>query len=405
MDDDEGRSQIKINNYIIYLNNLSEQGLKNDYLSVKNKKKYICKILPNHIFKEKKKYFKKMEDTLNIHKQIQHDNILKLYYFEEDNNYLYIFFKYINGKTLEKILNDNKKYKFDEIEIFIIIEQVVNVLIFFYEHKIIVKDLTLNNILIKNRKSDDEKTNIFLCNLEEKFLLSSNDKYNIETYYKKIVYKIGLIICQLLNKDFYIFFKNQNIKKFDKESEELINDYIENEIIKNGSLSNNLKIFIQNTVILKGNNIHIKNLKKEKWFFNSNEKMDLNNKNKESIINESFSSNISKMQDKSTDTIKKNNYVEETIYTDEAYLELYKKEKELKLGIIDYFDKDEILRNINESKNYREYNKIYEEELEYESETTQRTKDENKESIIGEEKRRRKEKSRRSKTSIWKCSS
>ena len=96
MDDDEHRSQIKINNYIIYLNNLSEQGLKNDYLSVKNKKKYICKILPNHIFKEKKKYFKKMEDTLNIHKQIQHDNILKLYYFEEDNNYLYIFFKYIN---------------------------------------------------------------------------------------------------------------------------------------------------------------------------------------------------------------------------------------------------------------------------------------------------------------------
>ena len=180
-----------------------------------------------------------------------------------------------------------------------------------------------------------------------------------------------------------------------------LKNYIENEIIKNGSLSNNLKIFIQNTVILNGNNNHIKNLKKEKWFFNSNEKMDLNNKNKESIINESFSSNISKMQDKSTDTIKKNNYVEETIYTDEAYLELYKKEKELKLGIIDYFDKNEILRNINESKNYREYNKIYEEEL---GETTQRTKDENKESIIGEEKRRRKEKSRRSKTSIWKCS-
>ena len=48
------------------------------------------------------------------------------------------------------------------------------------------------------------------------------------------------------------------------------------------------------------------------------------------------------------------NAKEETIITDEPYFEYYKKEREVLLGLIDSFDKDEIYNNLKLAEKYEE---------------------------------------------------
>ena len=410
-DDEEYTNQIKIKGYIISSeNNLSNLGLDNDYLSFKNKKKYFCKIIPKNIVKSKSE-IKRLSDTVKIHLKIDHENIIQMYNFSEDSDFIYLFLKYIEGKTLEKILTGNDGCTFEENEIFIIIEQIVNVLIFLYENDIIIHDLTINNIYITNNENKDNsiyKYDVFLCNLEDSFLLSHKGKYDFENCYNKIIYKLGLIICKLLDKKFHFFLTNKKIDVDDEQNEDIIKDYIQNKILKTDKLSKYIIKFIINSVIIKDDKMHIKNIKEDKWFKHSYEKIQEKNKNKNKI-NESFSSSNSSVvsanqiqEGKSKD---KKNVVEETIFTDEGYLEYYQKEKEYRLGIIDDFNGEEILNKIKESNNHMKYKDCEEdEELGNESENTRRTEDENKKSVKENEKRRRRDKSKGPK-SLWKCSS
>ena len=411
MDDEEYTNQINIKDYLIYTEkNLSNQGLENDYLAVKNKKKYISKIILKD--KIKKPQIKKLIDTLKIHRKIEHENLIDLYDYAEDSNYIYFFLKYIEGKTLKRILNDDNNYTFEESEIFLIIEQIVNLLIFFYENNIIVNDLTINNIYIAYKENNDKANDnylVYLCNLEDSFLLSFNRKNNIESCYKKIIYKLGLLICKLLNKNFYFFLLKKKIDAEDEQNEDIISKYIKDNIFCNDKLSKYIKKFIVKTVLVKNDEINIKNIKEDKWFKHSYEKINSKKeKAKESLTNESLSSScmsVSQIQDeKPKNSNKKKNFVEETIYTDEGYLELYQKEKEYLLGIIDYFDKDEILRKISESQKYMKYYYNYEkEELDNGSESTRRTEEESDKSIKENNKRRKRDKSKEPNKSIFKC--
>ena len=101
-------------------------------------------------------------------------------------------------------MKSKENYIFDELEIFIIIEQIANILIFFYDNLIVIKDLSLKNKFIKNKTKENEIPHALLCNLENEFLLSLNNN-KFEEYYKLIVFKLGLIICKLIYKDFYFF--------------------------------------------------------------------------------------------------------------------------------------------------------------------------------------------------------
>ena len=414
-DDEEYTNQINIKGYNINSErNLSHLGLNNDYISFKNKKKYFCKTIPKNIIKDRSE-IKRLSDTIKIHLKYEHENFIQMYDYSEDSDFVYVFLKFIEGKTLEKILIGNDSYTFEENEIFIIIEQIVNVLIFLYENNIIIHDLTINNIYIINNENKDNtiyKYNVYLCNLEDSFLLSYKRKYDFENCYNKIIYKLGLIICKLLDKKFHFFLTNKKIDVEDEQNEDIIKDYIQNKILKTEKLSKYIMKFIINSVIIKDDKMHIKNIKEDKWFKHSyaliQEKNKNKNKTKESFINESFSSSNSSVlsanqiqEGKSKD---KKNVVEETIFTDEGYLEYYEKEKEYRLGIIDDFNEEEILKKIKESKNYMKYKDCEEdEELVNESENTRRTEDENKKSVKENEKRRRRDKSKGPK-SLWKCS-
>lgn len=411
MDEDEEDNFKIINNYYIYLGKrIENQGLIKDYLAINNKenKKYICKKL----LKENKK--KEIENSIYIHSKIKNDNIVKLYDCSQDDDYYYIFLEYIEGKTLAKIIQN---ILYEESEIFIIIEQIVNALIYLYESNMVLKDLLLRNIFIKKKNNEKEKTKILLCNLDNKSLLSNLSKYSIEDCYNKIVFKLGIIICELLDKEFYSFLRRNKIDK-DEENEEIIKNYIQNKILKNEGITENVKELIIDMIIIKREQrIHITKIKEEKWFEyfykinNKNKNDKFTNKSKindnnieeektESIINESCSSNISEIKENKKN--KKLNIEEETIITDEEYFELYNKEKELSLGLIDHYDKGNIIKSINLAKEYSDSIKLNTiNSNNSKNKSTERTNDKSEKQITGFEKRRKNYEKNKENKSFW----
>ena len=294
MEDEEEFNQIKIGNYILYNQRIENHGLKADYVAKHNNenKYFICKIISKEEIEDNIS-LDEIQKTISIHKKLDHDNIVKLYDLKEDQKYLYIFFlDFIdgNGKTLSKIISNNIIYKFEEKEIFIIIEQITNLLIYLYDNKIIMKDLLLRNIFIQQKEENNEKMHILLCNLEHRALLSqSTDKNEIEYFYNKIVYKLGIIICVLLDYEFYKYFK-KNINKQD-----LINEYIEKNILNKLEIAENIKNLIIHMVLLgEKQRIHLKNIPlfgrniyriRISFEGNSNHNKDKSNDNNSSLYN------------------------------------------------------------------------------------------------------------------------
>ena len=393
---DEEENIISIDDYSINLEErIKNHGLINDYLAINNKdnKKYICK----KVLKEKKKK-NELENSIIVHSKINHENIVKFYDFYQDDNYYYILLEYIEGTTLSKIIQD---ISYDENEIFIIVEQILNALLYLYDSNIIIKDLSLRNIFIREKNVGSDKTKIILCNLDNKGLLSNLSNFPIEEYYNKIVFKLGIIICKLIDKEIFSFLRKNKMDK-NEENEKLLSKWINNKIFNKDGISGDIKELLNKMLSVEiGKRIHIKKIKEKKWFrFKKNNESNENSKhndntkekNKECVNNESFSSSGSEIKENIKN--KKLKVVEETIITDEGYLELYKKEKELLLGLINHYDKEQIIKSIKKAKDYSEYVKpiISNNNLisNYsQSETTERTNDKSEKTLSRIERKKR----------------
>ena len=399
-DKQEVNNIINVYNYTVDLEEkIENRGLVADFLSINNKdnKKYICKLIPI----EKKK--KEIENSIYLHSTIKHEKIVKLYDNYKDAEYYFLFLEYIEGKTLAKTIQNTS---YDENEIFIIIEQIIDALSYLYEKEIVLKNLLLRNIFVKNKCNENEKTKVLLCNLDNRNLLSNLDKYPLEEYYNKIVFKLGIIICELLDNEFSSFLSKNKIDK-DEENQEIIGEYIRTHIInKKGITENIINLIITMVLLVKDQRIHITEIKKHRWyrhFYKTNKKkkeIKENQENKEakerkenkeikssknnlekneSVISESINSSVSLKQ-----VSKKNknlNIVKETITTDEGYLEYYEKEKELLLGLIDNYDKDELNKMINLSKKYSESIQFNNDSKYCQNESTEITTDKSEKSL------------------------
>ena len=433
----EEENEIKetIGNYIIFKNKIKKKGLLDDYLTINQyQEKIICKIIRKTKLKEKGIKENEIRDTILIHSKIEHNNIFKLLEYKEKSDYFYIFYEYIEGKTLSKLIQINQK-AFEQSEIFIIINQIMDLLIILYDNNIILKDLSLRNIFVKEKNNQNEKTQVLLCNLENKNIFSFKNitKKEIEENYNNIVFKLGIIICKLIDFDFYLFLKEININE---ENMKIIN-YIENNIIKNLEIAENIKELIIKMILLGRNErIHLKKIKNLKWFTlngktniknikniknkneNNNEEKNIKEKNireknDEPPTDKSFSSNVSSIgENKIKNNNKKSTIIEETIYTDEGYLELYKKEKEFLLGIIDYFDKDELIKSINISKAYsinnnnenNNENNNNNNDKNNDNVSTERTNHERQRTNHSADRRKKKYSNNKVKSSFFKCS-
>lgn len=422
----EKNKKIDIKNYSIFLN---QKKIRNPdipiyHLAIDNNKQihYMCKIIP---FKE----LSEVDiDDLKKYQQIRHNNILNLEIILKDINNIYLLFQYIKGKTLYNYLNENRDYKFDESDIFNIITQLIKIILFLYDKKIILLDLALNNILLAYFENDDDNDNdlipVLLCNLEDKITFQDASQKEFLAIYNKIVYQLGIIICQLLDNNFFEFLED---KEFN-ENDEIINENIKNNIL-NMEISEELKEVIIHFVLKKyKNRMELLNSKQFKWLMKGY------NKNKSEINNKSKRTNISSMQNNSdTEEITNSGYSkkeswyntkednrekkrnkrpklkEEVIITDVGYLELKKKEKEVLLGIIEPFDKDRFIESIiltkqKEIKNKNENNEPLDDNDDTEDKNKESTNEsEQSTSRIETQKRRRRNKSKDKSTGFWIC--
>ena len=190
--------------------------------NIYSKEKLLCKLIN---IKQKENILNEIFETIKIHRKYFHNNIIKLVDTYRGKKTLYLFFDFIEGKLLKSYVDEGKRFK--ENEIYLIMDKVLDAIIFLYNNKIILRDLKLENIFIeKNEK-------IILFNLYNKSLLSKvKQDYKIKNAYIRTTLRIGIIICELLDFDKFTKFLHKNgIKKVKEENLNIIYYRLKNNII------------------------------------------------------------------------------------------------------------------------------------------------------------------------------
>lgn len=144
---------------------------KDTFLAINNNtnRKYSIKIIDIPNFMTAHPKYKTLINVLNILKNIDCDNILKLYHFIEDkvNKKIYLILKYIQGTPLSSI-----HFPIDKNTIISYTKQIINGLRNLHESNIIYNNFSLDDILI-----DNTNQNIYLVNFGIDDILLN--KYNI----------------------------------------------------------------------------------------------------------------------------------------------------------------------------------------------------------------------------------
>ena len=346
--------------YQIYKEEIKGMGITNlhEAFDTEDQKKCLCKYININSFNNNSSLYNEFQKTANLHHKYQNNNITELLDIVKGTVNIYIFYNYIEGKTLYKYKKEGKN--FSENEIKKILEEIMKAIIHLYKNKVILKDLKLENIFLTN----DGK--ILLCNLEKSNLLSQTNKdFKIFNAYINISLKLGLVICKLLDYTNFISFLKENDIKNQKYSDlNLINQYVADNILNDEFISIPLKRLIKDLLKDEDNRIKINDITSHEYFRQipqKENKIDIKSsikstktelKNTKQNIN---TNNISRstIADVNDINIKINkNIKEETIITDEAYLIYYKKEREVLLGLIDSFDENEIINNVKLAEKY-----------------------------------------------------
>ena len=220
---------------------------------------------------EVKRYF---TNEINILKSLKHNKIIRLVDLKQTPSHYYIVMEYCNGGSLLSCLNKYKKlYKkpFSEEIVQYLMRQIVSGLKYIHRHKIVHRDIKLDNILVKFYSEDDlkklnmMKTHIKICDfgisihLDEsklaytalgspaymdpfilKKLNERNDILNSEGYDQSAdIWSLGAICYEMLIGK--RVFTGRNVKDLYKKVEEgnyIVPTYLSKEVVSfiNGML-------------------------------------------------------------------------------------------------------------------------------------------------------------------------
>ena len=153
---------ITIKDYILY-KKIGKGSYGEVFLTQKENdpKTYATKKIDITKFSTKDAY-KYLNNEIKIMKQLDHENIIKLYEFLNSGHNIYLVMDYINGGSLSDFLS---KYKlktgkpFPQKAIQHFVKQIVQALIHIHSKNIIHRDIKLDNILV-NFPSKDDKENL-----------------------------------------------------------------------------------------------------------------------------------------------------------------------------------------------------------------------------------------------------
>lgn len=136
---------------------------KNQYFATKKIKKEIAD-RPSF-----KKYF---INEIELLKQCNHPNIVKLEGIKESQNHYYLIMEYMNGRALSdclKIYMERYKKAFPEEIVQYLMNQIIDGLNYLHKQKIIHRDLKLDNIMV-NFDSDQDRQNLNMLKAKIKII-------------------------------------------------------------------------------------------------------------------------------------------------------------------------------------------------------------------------------------------
>ena len=132
------------------------------YLTSKqgSKEKYATKKIEIEMFTKNPKAKSYLDNEINILKEINHPNIVKLYDIKDTSQYIYLVTEYCNGGGLSDCLEEYQKRNnkpFPENIVQYIMKQIVSALSYLHNKKILHRDIKLDNILVNFDKEEDRK--------------------------------------------------------------------------------------------------------------------------------------------------------------------------------------------------------------------------------------------------------
>ncbi|MFH2070553.1 MAG: protein kinase [Elusimicrobiota bacterium] len=92
--------------------------------------------------REKEKFLKEARTVAELH----HPNIIDIYDILEENNDIYLIFEFVDGKTLDRILNEQGKMP--SRKAINIISEICKAIVYAHNHRVIHRDLKPSNVMI-----------------------------------------------------------------------------------------------------------------------------------------------------------------------------------------------------------------------------------------------------------------
>ena len=114
-----------------------------------------------------------LNSEINFLKEMNHNNIIKLYDVKVTKDNIYLIMEYCNGGSLKKALNNYKQKfgrPFTEDIVQYLMKQILTAVEYLHNHGIIHRDLKLENILLKydnnNNENEENNLNFFMSQIK-----------------------------------------------------------------------------------------------------------------------------------------------------------------------------------------------------------------------------------------------
>ena len=189
--------------------------------SKKNENKYYAtKIIDKSKYLKNPKTNKFLVNEINILKDLNHSNLLKIFEIRKTSEKVYFITEYYNGETLMNFLEKYKQIKkkaFSEEIVQYIIRQIIDAMKYLHNKKIIHRDIYIDNIMINY---EDEEDRIYNNIMKAKIKIID---FGYATYLKKGALE-STVLGHPIAMDPFILFKLNRIAnykdyKYDEKSD------------------------------------------------------------------------------------------------------------------------------------------------------------------------------------------
>ena len=113
-----------------------------------SKKLYAGKVIDKQTLQKHRKK-QKIQSEIQIHKQMEHPNIVKFEHFFEDESNVYILLEICQNQTLADLMR--RRWYLTEFEARYYLKQIISAVRYLHQQRILHRDLKLGNLFLDSK--------------------------------------------------------------------------------------------------------------------------------------------------------------------------------------------------------------------------------------------------------------